>query len=239
MAFSQVQAKNNSSGVFVGITSQTVSFTSANTANNLLLACISAGLNSGGEPDPDPTVSDTAGNTWTKVIAVHQITGQTNPSDTWIYAALNCKAQGAGNVVTANFGSNSQNFISITIYEFTNGAGGSTSGWTADQTGSSSAGNTAASTSCTTGTTTVANEIVVGANANWTSAPTVGAGYTAGPVNSSGIDTFTEHKFISSTGAQTIVWGTATTASNSTTVGATFFVSSTGPPPVLMGQILI
>src|SRR5215831_11936765 len=111
MAFYRVQTKNNSSGVFAGITSQTLAQASVPTANNLIVLHIQCGLNSGGASSADPTsVTDTQTNVYTKCVAVHAPAG-TNPSDSYIYACLNAKGGGASNTITVQFGA-SQSFIS-------------------------------------------------------------------------------------------------------------------------------
>ncbi len=222
MSLSLVQSKNNSSNINAGITSNTLAYASSPTAHNLLVAVIGAGLTAGSGPT-DPTVSDTLGNTWTKIVAVHEVSGQTNPSDGYIYAALNNKSTGA-NTITVSFGAQSMSFISITGYEFQDSAG-SPNGFSSDAIGSATGGNTAANMGATTGATARANEIVVAGNANWTAVPTADAGYTNGPTNSSAIFTGTEHKFVSATGTQT-AYNTTANGANFTTVVATFFTSA-------------
>ncbi len=222
MTISQVQAKNNSSGVFAGITSQTCRPTSNLTANNLIVVSIQCGLNSGGASSADPTsVSSAIGNTYQKVVAAHAPAGS-NPSDGYLYFCA--KSNAGAETVTVTFGA-SQSFISVTVHEFKESTG-SPNGWAVDKTGTAASGNTSGSTTATLSGVSHTPYVAVGGNANWTNAPTAGTGYTLGPANSAGIFTGTEFIVASVTPTVSVLWGSPTSAPNSTTVGANFYVAS-------------
>lgn len=234
--FTKVQSAHTETGVFAAVTSSTAAFTN-NTLSNLLVVTINAGINTGIPANQtDPTVTDTAGNTYTLIKAEHGGTtsGSGDNAAGWIYACLaGAKTFSGTNTVTVSFGSSQQNFISIYVAEFS--ASVSTSlGWTTDQTASTSDGdstgnNPNAQMTATTGTTTQTYEIAVATNSNWTNNPTSGTGWTDFGAGTIFVDS--EYQFLSAKAAITASWKIGGSTPNVTADYATVIATFYPTPP--------
>lgn len=189
MAASHIQsAKNYNNG-----TSVAVAFGANVSANNLLLALLFGYANS----NASASVSDTRGNTWTRIGSI--VTG----GDGSLYLdAFYCIANGAG-ADTVTYNAAGSSYMSLIIAEYSGIATTSP----LDVAGSSTGSSTSPSTSITT---TNANDLIIGwvtSMAGSTVTITSGSGYTMRQEYEDAatyMHAHLEDKSVSATGAQTV-----------------------------------
>lgn len=214
MTQSFVQGNHNEIGSAVA--SLSAAFSSNNAANNLLVYAVGWVPNGA---TPNPTFSDTAGNT-----IVDSGLGVLTSGDAVFKQQIVCvlAAKTGANTFTMSFGSPNPSDSWITIHEYNDSV--NTGGWSIDKTAQAS-GNSTNPDSGATATTTQATEVVFG----WTSSEvftiTNGTGFTSRENNSPTISTDSEDKFVTSTGTQDAAFTNATSG-QWTAQCVTFFANS-------------
>ncbi len=190
------------------VSSLPVSFSSSNTAGNLIVASVRMATTT-----QTVTIADTVGNTYTSAVSQAQ---STDGHQVFIFYAKNIKA--GSNTVTASF-SASNAHAWLAVYEYS-GLGTTTA---LDATAHASGSSTAPSTGSTS-TTTVANELVFGACGlpyNYAGTVTAGSGYTLLQQNTSTSRAANEGRSVTATGAYAGTFSLSATANWSAAV-ATF-----------------
>lgn len=190
-----VQSKSSTSSSTV-VSSQATTFTSANTAGNLLIAyaaCL------GGTTLTDITVADSLGNTW--IPATNFFHDGNSGFSMRMYYVSSCLA--GSNTVTGTLVNNTSDFTVVAVYEVSGLGGGSVDQIEQD------AGTSATTVSIgPTPTTSAAAEFIFAAWMAGTSTTAAGSGYTL-KENTTMSGGGTEYQVVSATGAYT---ATATTS---------------------------
>ena len=198
-----------------GVGSLSATFTSANTAGNLILAFVRLSTTT-----QTVTLKDIAGNTYIQAVAQVQ---NSDGSQIRLFYAKNILGA-AANTVTATF-SATNNHPWLAIYEY---SGLSTTS-PLDQT-ISAQGNSAAPSSGATPVTTSVNELVFGAAglpSSFAGTQTAGSGYALLEVNPSGSRGANESELAASTGAYTATFTLSGSANWSALVAT--FAAPAGP----------
>src|SRR6267142_674894 len=198
MAQTFVQGAHNEIGTAVASLAR--AFSSNNAANNLLVYTVLWD-----SAVATVTMSDSIGNTI--VDSGNGILLSTlGAYNVQTFCVLAAKA--GANTVTASWGTNPA-FSSIAIHEFNDSV--NTGGWTIDKIKSAIGTSTNPTTGATL-TTTQATETVFGWCGDDNGTISVGTGYTAGQDNQPTIASFSEYKFVTSTGTQTVAFVNAQSA---------------------------
>jgi hypothetical protein len=176
------------------------------------------------------SITDSFGNTWTKVPNGGTNNVLTNGSSTQMwYAVLGVGKAGAAHTVTANWNTAATGRVTVAA-QYINGFTGTP---TLDQSTGAIGTSTSASPG-TTGSTTQANEIIVigSGHAGVSAAYSLGAGYTnltTVAVANAGVGQ--ESKVVAATGTQTGTMAIATSQSWGAII-ATFYDAASGPAPM-------